>query len=155
MRVIQASARYEPGIAASARYEPGIAQFNTWLYHIASNLCKNELRDRSRREPHWVDNTVAFDEGADAEDLLARAPAPASYEPDVILERKEQRQAIRKAIQSLPAQFGVPFVLRDIQGLKYDEIRVVLDTALGSVKSRINRARAMLAEKLKDFRLTS
>lgn len=139
---------------AAPRYKPGRAQFNTWMYHIASNLCKNELRNRARRDRHWVDNTVKDEEedaGAGIESRIANAPADASYEPDVVLERKELRDALRKAIAALPEQYREPLILRDIQGLSYEEISKVLGIRAGTTKSRINRARLILKDKLKPF----
>ena len=140
---------------AAPRYKRGRAQFNTWMYHIASNLCKNELRNRSRRERHWVDNTVKDDDAEDAsagvESRIANAPADASYQPDVVLERKELRDALRKAVAALPEQYREPLVLRDIQGLSYEEISKVLGIRMGTTKSRINRARLILKDKLKPF----
>lgn len=141
---------------AAPRYKPGRAQFNTWMYHIASNLCKNEIRDRSRRGRHRVDNTVSLedsgDAAADAENRITGAPADISYEPDVVVERKELQNALRTAIATLPEKYREPFVLRDIQGLSYEEISEVLEIRLGTTKSRINRARLMLKDKLKPFR---
>lgn len=139
---------------AAPRYKPGRAQFNTWMYHIASNLCKNELRNRARRGRHWVDNTVKDEEedaGTGIESRIANAPADASYEPDVVLQRKELRDALRKAIAALPEQYREPLVLRDIQGLSYEEISKVLGIRAGTTKSRINRARLILKDKLKPF----
>lgn len=140
---------------AAPRYKPGRAQFNTWMYHIASNLCKNELRNRARRERHWVDNTVkdsdAEDAEAGSESLITNAPADATYQPDRVLERKELRDALRKAIAALPEQYREPLVLRDIQGLSYEEISKVLGIRAGTTKSRINRARLILKDKLKPF----
>lgn len=140
---------------AAPRYKPGRAQFNTWMYHIASNLCKNELRNRARRERHWVDNTVKDSDAEDAEaggeSRIANAPADATYQPDRVLERKELRDALRKAIAALPEQYREPLVLRDIQGLSYEEISKVLGIRAGTTKSRINRARLILKDKLKPF----
>ena len=140
---------------AAPRYKPGRAQFNTWMYHIASNLCKNELRNRARRERHWVDNTVKDSDAEDAEaageSLITNAPADATYQPDRVLARKELRDALRKAIAALPEQYREPLVLRDIQGLSYEEISKVLGIRAGTTKSRINRARLILKDKLKPF----
>ena len=63
---------------ASRRYKPGRAQFKTWMYHIATNLCKNELRNRGRRDRYRVDNVVDGDgDGGDSEqiDWIESAPA--------------------------------------------------------------------------------
>ena len=139
---------------ASRRYKPGRAQFKTWMYHIATNLCKNELRNRGRRDRYRVDNVVDGDgDGGDSEqiDLIESAPADAAFQPEVALERKELHDAIQTAIAELPEQYRVPLVLRDLQGLSYDEISEVLELRSGTTKSRINRARLMLKDKLQSF----
>lgn len=138
---------------ASRRYQPGRAHFKTWMYHIASNLCKNELRNRGRRDRYRVDNVVDSNDEGDVEqiDLIERAPADASFQPEVALERKELDDAIQTAISELPEQYRVPLILRDLQGLSYDEISETLELREGTTKSRINRARLMLKDKLKSF----
>jgi len=140
---------------AAHRYQPGRARFNTWMYHIASNLCKNQLRNRGRRDQYQVENIArnGSDDDGDIEqvDLIESAPADASFQPEVQLERKELRKAVQKAIAELPEEYRLPLVLRDLQGLSYDEISKVLELRSGTTKSRINRARLMLKEKLKSF----
>ena len=138
---------------ASRRYQPGRAHFKTWMYHIASNLCKNELRNRGRRDRYRVDNVMDSSDEGDVEqiDLIERAPADASFQPEVALERKELDDAIQTAIAELPEQYRVPLILRDLQGLSYDEISEALELRDGTTKSRINRARLMLKDKLKSF----
>ena len=138
---------------ASRRYQPGRAHFKTWMYHIASNLCKNELRNRGRRDRYRVDNVVDSNDEGDVEqiDLIERTPADASFQPEVALERKELDDAIQTAISELPEQYRVPLILRDLQGLSYDEISETLELRDGTTKSRINRARLMLKDKLKSF----
>ena len=93
----------------------------------------------------------AEDASAGVESRIANAPADASYQPDVVLERKELRDALRKAVAALPEQYREPLVLRDIQGLSYEEISKVLGIRIGTTKSRINRARLILKDKLKPF----
>ncbi|MDE0325637.1 MAG: sigma-70 family RNA polymerase sigma factor [Candidatus Poribacteria bacterium] len=140
---------------AAHRYKPGRAHFKTWMYHIAKNLCKNELRNRERRDKYRVDNVI--DSGSDSKgdseeiDLIANTPANQAFQPEVALERKELRNAIQKAIAELPEQYRLPLVLRDLQGLSYEEISEVLELQSGTTKSRINRARLMLKDKLKPF----
>jgi RNA polymerase sigma-70 factor (ECF subfamily) len=138
---------------ASRRYQPGRAHFKTWMYHIASNLCKNELRNRGRRDRYRVDNVVDGSDDGDAEqiDLIERAPADASFQPEVALERKELDDVIQTAITELPEQYRIPLILRDLQGLSYDEISEALELRSGTTKSRINRARLMLKDKLESF----
>ena len=84
-------------------------------------------------------------------DLIANTPANQAFQPEVALERKELRNAIQKAIAELPEQYRLPLVLRDLQGLSYEEISEVLELRSGTTKSRINRARLMLKDKLKPF----
>ena len=140
---------------AAHRYKPGRAHFKTWMYHIAKNLCKNELRNRERRDKYRVDNVIdsGSDSNGDSEeiDLIANTPANQAFQPEVALERKELRNAIQKAIAELPEQYRLPLVLRDLQGLSYEEISEVLELRSGTTKSRINRARLMLKDKLKPF----
>ena len=140
---------------AADRYKPGRAQFKTWMYFIAKNLCKNEIRNRGRRERYQVDNIISNDNATDGNeeeiDLIASAPADAAFQPEVALERKELRNTVQKAIAELPDQYRLPLVLRDIQGLSYDEIGNILELRSGTTKSRINRARLMLKDKLKSY----
>lgn len=139
---------------AAKRYRAGTAKFSTWMYHIASNLCKNELRNRGRRGRFFVDSTITDDKndvGSAGEDLIATAPAHVSFQPEVELERKELQRTVQSAIAELPERYRLPVVLRDLQGLSYDEISEVLNLPLGTTKSRINRARLMLKDKLKIF----
>ncbi len=140
---------------AANRYKPGRAQFKTWMYFIAKNLCKNEIRNRGRRKRYQVDNIVSNDNSMDGNneeiDLIASAPADSAFQPEVALERKELRNTIQKAIAELPDQYRLPLVLRDIQGLSYDEIGNILELRSGTTKSRINRARLMLKDKLKSY----
>lgn len=140
---------------AANRYKPGRAQFKTWMYFIAKNLCKNEIRNRERRERYHVDNIISNDNSKDGNDeeidLIASAPADAAFQPEVALERKELHDTVHKAIAELPEQYRLPLVLRDIQGLSYDEIGNILELRSGTTKSRINRARLMLKDKLKTY----
>ena len=136
---------------ASRRYKPGQAHFKTWLYHIASNLCKNELRNRGRRNRYRVDSVIESDGDSEQIDLIENAPADAASQPEVALERKELHEAIQRAIAELPERYRLPLVLRDLQGLSYDEISDTLELRSGTTKSRINRARLMLKDKLKSY----
>ncbi len=138
---------------AAKRYRMGTAKFTTWMYHIASNLCKNELRNRGRRSRFFVDSVSSDDEGklGTSGDLIASAPAHASCQPEVQFEQNELQRNVQAAIAQLPERYRLPLVLRDLQSLNYEEISVVLALPLGTTKSRINRARLMLKDKLKTF----
>lgn len=136
------------------RYKFNVAQFSTWLYRIASNLCKNEVRNRKRRWRHFINPIKNADETSNSEldDLIASAPAGANYMPDYQVESKELKKLIQMAIAQLPPKYRTPFVLRDINQLSYEEIAKVLRLPTGTVKSRINRARFMMKDKLKDLK---
>ena len=140
---------------AANRYKPGRAQFKTWMYFIAKNLCKNEIRNRGRRDRYRVDNIIndgnSNIDNEDEIDLIASAPADMAMQPEVAIERKELNNVIQDAIAELPEQYRFPLILRDIQGLSYDEISKILELRNGTTKSRINRARVMLKDKLKPY----
>ena len=139
---------------AIQRYRSGAAKFSTWMYHIASNLCKNELRNRGRRGRFFVDSvTTESSSGSEPieEDLIATAPAHVSLQPTNQLEQKEREHAVQSAISELPERYRLPLVLRDLQELSYEEISETLTLPLGTTKSRINRARLMLKDKLRSF----
>ena len=139
---------------AIKRYKSGTAKFSTWMYHIASNLCKNEVRNRGRRGRFFVDSvTTESSSGLESteEDLIATAPAHVSLQPGHQLEQKEREHAVQSAISELPERYRLPLVLRDLQELSYEEISDTLTLPLGTTKSRINRARLMLKDKLRSF----
>ncbi|MFH2048960.1 MAG: sigma-70 family RNA polymerase sigma factor [bacterium] len=106
--------------------------FSTWIYTIGLNLARNELRKRKRFKHYDIDEM----QGNEAE--FAIDPKLPSQLP----------QVLAKAIEELPEKYRVAFMLRDIQELPYEEVAKVLDIPLGTVKSRVNRARMMLREKL-------
>ena len=139
---------------AIKRYKSGAAKFSTWMYHIAANLCKNELRNRGRRGRFFVDS-VTTESSSGPEpiegDLIATAPAHVSLQPGNQLEQKEREHAVQSAISDLPERYRLPLILRDLQELSYEEISETLTLPLGTTKSRINRARLMLKDKLRSF----
>lgn len=106
--------------------------FSTWIYTIALNLARNELR--KRRKFKFYDITEM--QGNESEFAV---------DPEV---PNNLPQALNKAISQLPEKYRIAFVLRDVQELPYEEVAKILDVPLGTVKSRVNRARLMLREKL-------
>jgi RNA polymerase sigma-70 factor (ECF subfamily) len=124
-------------------YKP-IAKFSTWIYTIARNQANTELRKRKRRKISFLSQMTK--NGKDF-DLDSKAP-------DLIDEFHNTylAQRINKAIQLLPEHFREVIVLRDIQGLTYEDIGSVMDAPLGTIKSRINRARIQLQAELHDLK---
>lgn len=118
-----------------------IAKFSTWIYTITGNLAKTELRKRKRRKLVSISDMGFEDKEYEIEDLKADTERDA----DEFLKEK----IIQKAIDELPTGFKQVIILRDIQELSYEEVGKILKIPLGTVKSRVNRARLKLQAKLK------
>ncbi len=120
------------------------SSFSTWLYRIVTNVCLDEIRKRKRNETVPLQISMENDKG------IAHIEIGADKEtPEDIYERIEKRQLILNAINSLNEDYKTVIVLRDIQGFGYEEIASMLSCSLGTVKSRINRARNALKDKLR------
>ena len=115
----------------------GEARLSTWLYGITSRLCLNRLAGADRRLRR------------DDPDALERAPSPS--DAAAVLERSEVEAALHDAIAGLPEERRIVVVLRDLEGLSYEEIAQALDLELGTVRSRLHRARMDLKAKLERF----
>tara|TARA_Y100000814_G_scaffold136473_1_gene98929 strand:+ start:4412 stop:5002 length:591 start_codon:yes stop_codon:yes gene_type:complete len=120
-------------------YRP-INEFSTWIFTIASNLAKTELRKRKRRK-----TSSLSDLGLENKDF--DVPVQDTTDEETLDEFADSQ--IQDAIQSLQIHFRTALILRDIEELSYEEISKILDVPLGTIKSRINRARLQLQEKLK------
>lgn len=116
----------------------GEAQFSTWITRIAMNVCTDALR--KRRDAVSLD-ALREEQGFDPKDQGLEVYAQ--------LEEKERKRLLKEALSLLPAEMRRMIVLRDVQGLSYDEVAKILDMPLGTVKSRISRAREKLAAILK------
>ncbi len=119
----------------------GDSSFTTWLFRIVQNACLDELRKRSRQRVTSLDETVLVDDGE-----LARQFAAETDGPEQVLERVETQRAVQEAISALDEEYRVVVVMRDIQGYSYNEIADALGINLGTVKSRLSRARNSLKE---------
>ena len=119
-----------------------IAKFSTWLYTITSNLAKTELRKRKRRKLISITDMGYDDKEYEIEDQGA------DTERDVDSLIKEK--IIQEAIEELSPRFREVIILRDIQELSYEEVGEILKIPLGTVKSRVNRARLKLQSKLQN-----
>ncbi|MDZ7723998.1 MAG: sigma-70 family RNA polymerase sigma factor [candidate division KSB1 bacterium] len=121
-----------------------IAKFSTWIYTIAGNLAKTELRKRKRRKIVSITDMGFEDKEYDLEDEGADTSRRA--------ESVMTEQIIQQAIDELMPRFRQVIILRDIQELSYEEIGKILNIPLGTVKSRVNRARLKLQSKLQHIR---
>jgi RNA polymerase sigma-70 factor (ECF subfamily) len=121
------------------------ARISTWLYTIAANRCRDELRKRSRRKETSMN--VADDDGRNLEDCI---PSLGSG-PDQEARRGEFYGRLRDAVSRLPESLRCVLILSESEGLNYREISKVLGCSLGTVKSRAFRARKQLYKFLKDL----
>jgi RNA polymerase sigma-70 factor (ECF subfamily) len=122
------------------------SRFSTWLFTIAANLAKNEIRRRKRRR-NWSSLDEMQETLKDAS--LQFADPKANKESD--LEREQLGGVVGQAIESLPDRYRIALMLRDLDGMAYEEIGQVLKIPGGTVRSRINRARLMLKRKLEPW----
>lgn len=119
----------------------GGSAFSTWLYRLASNACLDFLRSKKRRQ-----DSIGSAFSLDDED--APSPPDDSLRPEDHLERKERSAALYRAMQYLPDHHRQVLVMRELSGLSYQEISDVLELDLGTVKSRLTRARGALKKLL-------
>ena len=118
----------------------GESKFSVWLYRIVSNVCLDFLRSRSRHPT--VSLSVENDEGEETELDIPDE----SQSPEALLERRLTRDSVRRGLDALSEEYRQILLLREIQGLSYDEIAETLSMELGTVKSRIFRARKKLCD---------
>lgn len=117
-------------------------KFSTWVYTIASNLAKNELRNRSRN-PLVLFQTIRASWSADERPLEWEDN---TYRPDDLFRKRHLRQMVETAVSKLPDHHRTVFILREMEGKTYEEIAAITDCNLGTVKSRLNRARNSFAQ---------
>ena len=122
----------------------GESAFYTWLYRIGVNTAKNYLMAKSRRTPTTTevdaDEAEAFEDAGLLHDVNT---------PEHILQSKQVGQTVNAAMDALPEDLRNAIVLREIEGLSYEEIAAEMGCPIGTVRSRIFRAREAVAEKLR------
>lgn len=132
----------------------GESKVYTWLYRIAHNHLKNRVKQRGRQremEGASLDAGMVGEEGGFEEAGPTREIADWSGSPSRLLEQKELGAQINRAVESLAPEYRVVLVLREIDCLSYTEIAEVTGLKLEAVKTRLNRARAMVRQKVEPY----
>lgn len=126
------------------RHFRGDSAFYTWLYRIGINTAKNFLASQSRRTPTSTESDAeqaeSFDSGEQLRDINT---------PESVLASQQIARTVNAAMDALPLDLRTAIVLREIEGLSYEEIADIMACPIGTVRSRIFRARDVIAEKLK------
>jgi RNA polymerase sigma-70 factor (ECF subfamily) len=120
----------------------GDSAFYTWLYRIASNAAKNHLVAKGRRP--GADATIEDAEGFEQADLISE-----SSTPEAVLMSEELAQVVTEAMDALPEELRAALTLREFEGLSYDDIAAVLECPVGTVRSRIFRAREAIDDRVR------
>ncbi len=126
-------------------YEPG-GKFSTWLWRIALNLCRDELRRRQRHPEMSLETGHEAGDESGADELPAGTPSPAEA-----VAALEQAEVVRQALLRLPEHYRTVVVLRHYEGLKFNEIAEVLGIPDGTVKSRMSEGLSRLAVLLREW----
>ena len=128
----------------------GDSAFYTWLYRIGINTAKNYLVSQGRRAPTATGFDAEEAEGFEDADQLRDMNTP-----EAVMLTKEIGQTVTAAMEALPEDLRTAITLREIEGLSYEEIAEVMNCPIGTVRSRIFRAREAIAEKLRPLLGTS
>lgn len=122
----------------------GDSAFYTWLYRIGVNTAKNYLVSQGRRAPTTTEfdseEAETFDEGEQLRDINT---------PEHVLLSKQIGETVTAAMEALPEELRTAIMLREIEGLSYEEIATIMDCPIGTVRSRIFRAREAVSERLR------
>ena len=125
-----------------ASYYKNVAKFSTWIFTIAKNNALTELRKNKRKKTDslWTDDGKFIDISSKEESLESKV------QNEIAIDQ------LNKFLDEIPQNFRIAVVLRDFQELSYEEISKILEIPIGTIKSRINRGRIQLAEKMKHFK---
>ena len=121
--------------------------FSTWLYRITHNTCIDEMRKRKGKQSYSLEDELENEDGS-----MQRQIADEGDTPEESLLREEQKSEILQALDTLSEEHKAAIILRDVKGLSYEEISEILELSLGTVKSRISRARNQLKTEILKMR---
>jgi RNA polymerase sigma-70 factor (ECF subfamily) len=128
----------------------GAVRFGIWLHKIGLNACISEYR-RLRTQKRGARRTLSIDAPLQGTDDLHLEPPSREPDPGARADQREFAERARLALEDLPEEFRHAVLLRDMQGLSYEEIGEVLGVPPGTVRSRIHRGRSMLQDILREF----
>ena len=125
-----------------ASYYKNVAKFSTWIFTIAKNNALTELRKNKwkKTDSLWTDDGKFIDISSKEESVESKV------QNEIAIDQ------LNKFLDEIPENFRIAVVLRDFQELSYEEISKILEIPIGTIKSRINRGRIQLAEKMKHFK---
>lgn len=123
------------------------SKFSTWIYRIATNACLDYLKKKRVDVAFSLNQTVGEDE------FTPEMKDETAPEPQAELDKKEVREQIEEAIGQLNEKYREAIILRELEGLSYEEIADITDSSLGATKTRIKRGRARLREILEEMKL--
>ena len=121
----------------------GESSFSTWVYHITVNVCKDELRSRSKHHDESIDEMIYSEKGERKKEIADDMPDPAE-----IYENTEISERLQELLNELEPNYRVILWMREHDDLSYQEISDILNLSIGTVKSRISRARLALRKKI-------
>ena len=119
--------------------------FSTWVHKITTNTCLDEIRKNKNIINISIDEELKQENSNIHMQIVDNSPTP-----ELVFEQKEIRNTVLKAIEKLSGEHRAAIILRELQGFNYEEISIILKCPIGTVKSRINRAKQELKEILKD-----
>lgn len=125
-----------------------ISNLSTWIYTIALNLARSELRKRKRRQFFSLNASPHANSSKEGLELPDKGTGPSDH-----LEQNELGRAIQNAIDQLPERYKTVIVLRDVEELSYEQIGAILHCPAGTVKSRVNRGRLRLQDMLRQWQV--
>lgn len=119
------------------------SMFSTWLYRITTNTCIDEMRKRKGKQSYSLEEELENEDGS-----MQRQIADAGETPEESLLREERKSQLLQALSLLSAEHKAVVILRDIRGFSYEEIAEIMDLPIGTIKSRISRARNQLKNEI-------
>ena len=123
------------------------SMFSTWLYRITTNTCIDEMRKRKGKQNYSLEEELENEDGS-----MQRQIADEGDTPEESLMRGEEKGEILQALDTLSEEHRVAIILRDVKGLSYEEISEIIELPMGTVKSRISRARNQLKNEILKIR---